>query len=1000
MLPRSRSTTLLLAGLMAATVGLSAMPAQAAGAAYGLDWWERLDALVEHQAFPAVAEELQRAMRDERFAERNGDHAAYLLGFVERRDGKATEALAALAKVPPESHWYPLALAERAAIERDAGNAVAAIALYTEIVAQADDAHRDAARAPLADLYFTSGNYSKALEQYRELANNFGPYQERALFAWGWSLLRLNQDEAATNVWKQALERYPTSRYAQAVRLALGNLLLAHGDHLSASTYYNEAARAGQDEALMSRAELLAGEAYADSKDYGVAISHYKAVAADSPLAEPAGYAAAWCTWQAGRFAEARRMFDAWLAKYPQSSYRGAALYDVGAIEQQLGHGPEALAAWRRVVGSAPKSSWAEDAQYQLASAAFEGGDFTEAIDIGKRLETQFPRSKWLGPTLWMRGESYLSLALYDEAIKAYSQLAVLGDLGFLAGQGEQVDFKIGMAQFYGGNYGEAARVLESVEGGPLADQALFWQAEARYRLGQYDSARALYGRLIARFPSFGRIAEGYYGLGWACYRLNDFAAARTAFTEAVRRLPEGRTRQDALYRLGLAQVDLKDWTGSRTTFKSLLDAKPDPTVAADATFQVAWSLYREGKLDEAAASFGQFASANPQSHLAPQALIWQGRSLFRQNHYAEAAAALQAAIMHPLATPGQLFEAREQLAAAYYNNNQFEASRLVYEQLMQMNDLPSERVDELRQGVIQAQIKSGNYKQARAEILKRGQLSENDRALLQNIAQAFYEKSQWDEVLATVKAVPDPGPQMNYWAARALLEKKDYAGARGILEGLRDVRDQELRPQVLYDLSKAYRGAGDLTLARDTLTQLSEVYVGRPIAAVALLEAADVARDQGDAPSAQNLYRRVAENRSFALDRRRQAWMSLGDLHRKAKQWGPALLAYRGARGLGPDGSLGAALGGYWAGSVLVEMKQFREALKELSSLKFPEQSEPLPSLAQLKQGEALEQLGRWKEAIETYSKVASTAPANEREEARSRLAWIDQNVPKEMRR
>jgi hypothetical protein len=127
---------------------------------------------------------------------------------------------------------------------------------------------------------------------------------------------------------------------------------------------------------------------------------------------------------------------------------------------------------------------------------------------------------------------------------------------------------------------------------------------------------------------------------------------------------------------------------------------------------------------------------------------------------------------------------------------------------------------------------------------------------------------------------------------------------------------------------------------------------------------------------------------------------MSLGDLQRKAKQWGAALLAYRGARGLGPDGSMGAALGGYWGGFVLVEMKQFKEALKELSGIKFPAEAEPLPSLALLKQGEALEQLGRWREAIDVYTKLGDSAPPAERQEAKSRLSWIDQNVPKEMRK
>ncbi len=970
------------------------------GPASTLTWWTRLDQLVDRQAFPAAEAELQRALRDPAMVESAGDRVAYMLGYVQRRAGRPADALATLGTIPRDSRWFLQALAERAAIKRSQGDDTGAIALYEQLLTLADEDRKDGARAPLADLFFTSGQYTRALEHYRSLANAFGPYQERGLFAWGWSLLRLKQEEAATNVWKQALERYPNSRYSQAVRLALGNVMLARGEHLAASTYYNEAARHGRDEALMARAELLAGEAYADAKDYTLAISHYRAVPADSPLREPAAYGEAWAVWQQGRFPDAKRAFEDWLKRWPQSTYRGAAHYALGMIERQIGNPSKALEHFDRVQAVAPRSSWSEDAQYQLARAAFDNGEHQEAIALGRKTEAAFPRSRWLGPLLWMRGESYLALAMHQEAVRAFSQLAVLGNQAFLAGQGEEVDYKIGMAHFYAGNYQESARVLEAVDRGSLEDDATFWQAEARYRLGQYDSARALYGRLIARHPSFPRIAEAYYGLGWAAYRLSDLTGARNAYAESIRRMGEGRTRQDAMYRLGLVLIDLRDWDNARQTFEVLLKGQVDPGQAADARFQIAWSLYRQGRLEEAATSFGAFAQAHQGNRLAPQALIWQGRSLFRLKRYADAIAALQAAVGHGQATAGQQYEAREQLAAAYYNNGQFEESRRVYEALMAMGDLPPDRIEELRQGVIQAHLKAGNFRQARQELLKRGAPGESDRATLLAIGEAFYGKGAWDEVIETHRVAGNAAPPtLTFWAGKAHLEKRQWAEATRVLETLRGTSDQELRPQVLYELARAHRGTGELALARETLVALSEAYLSRPVAAVALLEAAEVAREQKDQPGAQNLYRRVAENRSFPLDRRRQAWMGLGDLQRAGKQWGPALLAYRGARGLGPAGSLGAALGGYWAGAVLVEMRQFKEAVRELASLKFPENAEPLPSLAALKRGEALEQLGRWRDAIDIYNRLATQAPAAERQEARTRLDWIEKNVPKEMR-
>lgn len=996
-LPIRHATRWGLSALLAATVVLSApLPAQAAGEA---DWWVRLDQLVDRRAYPAAELELRQALREAAFKEQWGDRAAYAMGVVQRRGGRTAEAFATLGAVAPESRWHLPALAEQAQIKRQLGEDAQAIALYERLFSLTGDADRLAVRAPLADLYFSTGDHAKALTHYRELARAFGPHQERALFAWGWTLVRLKQEDAAINVWKQGLEQYPSSRYGQAVRLALGNVLLARGEHLAASTYYNEAARQGQDAALMARAELLAGEAYAEGKEYGLAVSHYRAVPYDSPLSEPAGYGEAWALWQQGRNDDARKRFNEWLTLWPQSGYRGAAYYALGVIEQQAGRTALAEGHWRKVSAVAPKSAFAEDAQYQLAKSAFAARDFNGAIVLGRQLEGLFPRSQWLGPVLWMRGESYLAIALYQEAVKAFSQLAVYGKTEFLAGQGAEVDYKIGMAHFYGANYAEAARVLDGVETGNLADDALFWQAEARYRLAQFDAARGLYGRLIARHPGFGRLGEAYYGLGWASYKLNDFKGAKAAFSEAAERLAEGRTRLDALYRSGLAMADLREWDGARAAFAKLLASNPDPALAADARFQNAWTLYRQGRLAESAIAFGTFAVGHPQSDLTPQALIWQGRSHFRLSQFPEAAGAFRAAIDHPLATSGQLYEAREQLAASYHNSGKFEEARLIYEQLMQMGELPSDRVEELRDGVIRAQLKAGKYREARAELLKRQPLSEGDRQTLLGIAEAFYSRSAWDEVLATHQAVSKPQPQLTYWAGRAQLEKGAFSEAVKLLEPLRDLRDQELRPVVLYDLAKAYRGAGKLMEARETYVQLSEAYMARPVAPIALIEAAEVAKEQRDLPGAQSLYRRVADNPSFNVDRRRSAWMAIGDSHRTQKQWGPALLAYRAARGLGPVGSLGMALGGYWSGFVLIEMRQFKEALKDLQAIKFPESAEPLPSMARLKQGEALEQLGRWREALDIYNRLGSQAPSTERDEAKSRAQWIDKNVPKELR-
>jgi tetratricopeptide (TPR) repeat protein len=220
------------------------------------------------------------------------------------------------------------------------------------------------------------------------------------------------------------------------------------------------------------------------------------------------------------------------------------------------------------------------------------------------------------------------------------------------------------------------------------------------------------------------------------------------------------------------------------------------------------------------------------------------------------------------------------------------------------------------------------------------------------------------------------------------------------VLTPLREAGAPNIRAEATFQLARAARGGGNLAEARTLLMALVDTGPAPEVAAQALREAADIAREEREPGQAQALLRRLAETRAYPADRRQQAWMDLGDIHRSTKQWGQALLAYRGARGLSQTGSLGAALGGYWAGSVLVEMRQFKEAVRELSTVKAPEGSAPLSALVGLKQGEALEQLERWKEAADIYAKLARGPVSPESKDAKERLTWILEHVPPESRR
>jgi TolA-binding protein len=969
--------------------------------------WRRIEQLIDAHAYSVARLELASHL-----AALKGDDlqtGRYWLGFVERRLGNAAAAEAALVKVDARSLWYPKARLELSRLYLAEKRIPEGLDVLKRLIPELTGDQRDAVRQTYADLLFSEGKAFESIDPYRELAERSPSpaRREHAAYALGWVYDRLENPARAVWSWKEALRLYPASPHADAARAALANQYVKLAKPLLAADVlrgYPQEAFTGD---LKARAEYLAGEGYAQGGNWKMAIAAYSQVPPGTKWSDDAAYGLAYARWQAGDPVRAAKDLETWLAKHPASPTRPAALYALGRIREDAGKLDEAAkwyaqAAKLPSAGPAAPSPWAEAALYQGARLQFNRGQHAAALALAKTLIAQYPDGRFRGPARWIAAECLLATKQFDAAIAGYAALAKEEpDLGFLDGKADSVTFRLGLAHVRAGDHAAAVGYLSQVAGNPrYGEDATFWMAEALYRSGGIDEARETYEAFLKRFPKSERAGAAAYGAAWCAYRQEKWEAARGAFRRASTLLA-GRDdgaalRQDALYRLGVLSANAHDWSEAQGAFKQLLAATPDDAQAAEARFQVAFASYRIGRLEEAVLGLEDFLTRHPKHVRSATARSTMGQALFRLGKFEPAVAAFEGVLADANATPEAILDARSRIGAASFNSGNLDRAIATYRALLNDASGSAEVRAQVLQPLAQAELARGNLAEARLLATQEASASLWSADVLGKVAQGFMERGQPKDALLALEAIADPTLEQRYLLVQARKAAGDQAGALALLKVL-VAEPGPQQPTWLYELGEAHAERGQLDEARSAWDELAKRHPGHPLAPKAQVNLAQAYLKVGQEKTALATYELIAKRFAGDTPLARAAWMRIGQLQLKHSQYSEAAHAYRQAERLSEKGSGPAVQARYWLGYTMVAAKRYEDAVKELQTLSVPpEAGLEWQALAWLKQGEALEQLRRWKEAEKVYEKLMAAAglPASEKQEARARLEWIAKNV------
>lgn len=330
-----------------------------------------------------------------------------------------------------------------------------------------------------------------------------------------------------------------------------------------------------------------------------------------------------------GRYDQARNVLRPLVADraFP---FHARVMFRVGQASWRVGDDKSARGELQAFLEAYPKDALRELALPYLADALLALGDFQQARTRYEQALHDFPKGRLADDCRYGLARALEQLGELPRAIELYRTLAdnTTSDLA------DDAQLNLGARLFESKQYEAAAEVLEQLPrkfpASPLVSAAQLNEGWARYQLGQYAGAAALFGRLTEH-DELGTEARYWHGLSYKALR---------RWQECIRiLLPVAENEHHRL--------------------------------AADAEFHAADAMLQDGQVETAGKHFVHVAQRWPKADLADDSLLYAGQAEFQLEHYAQARALTEQLQRDypesPLAVRGRILAARAHLAEGNY---------------------------------------------------------------------------------------------------------------------------------------------------------------------------------------------------------------------------------------------------------------------------------------------------------------------------------------------
>jgi TolA-binding protein len=377
----------------------------------------------------------------------------------------------------------------------------------------------------------------------------------------------------------------------------------------------------------VGNADYLIAEAFYKLGDNANAQKRYEQFLIDHPqhkLVQEVVYVLGWSYLNQKNYPGAIETFNKLTGRADELGH--ASLYHRSLAERLAGKTDVALQTLKEVLKREPKGEWSDNALFDLGMIYFEENNVNAAKPYFQRLTTEFPKSEVLADGSKMLGECLFMEHNFKEAQvwfeKALAIASASFDVKVVAG------FQSALCSFRLKQFKDAATrfsvFIQQYPKHPKSGEAKFYQAEAEYRLGNFDASALLYQESAGSLNGE-KNEESIYGIAWSFYKQGKFKEAIESFEQLLIKYPKSKYAFDARLRLGDAYFFQKDYKKAVGSYRTIIRLYADSSSIDYAYYQLGQSYFKDGDNTEAMKAFDGLIKSLPESPFADNAQFTKG---------------------------------------------------------------------------------------------------------------------------------------------------------------------------------------------------------------------------------------------------------------------------------------------------------------------------------------------------------------------------------------
>ncbi|MGM0479522.1 MAG: tetratricopeptide repeat protein [Bacteroidota bacterium] len=378
--------------------------------------------------------------------------------------------------------------------------------------------------------HFQLGEYRAARNAFYEIKDDSSNYAAPALYYYSHIAYQNETYQEALGGFLKLLS-HPT--FKDEVPYYIAQIYYLLGDYEKLTEFAPELVSEDK-EPRTPEMNLLVGDAYYRIKKYDEAAEYLETYDGSSETTREQDYALAFAYFKSQQYEAAIPVFDRVTRKEDQLTQ--TAYYHIAECYKKTDQLNYARTAFKSAAGLDYDAETQEDALYNYAVLSYEldYNPYNEAIEAFELFLEKFPRSKRREDVYSYLVNVYSNTKRYKEALQSLDRI---DDLNIQLKTAYQiVAFNMGIERFERGAYQSAIQALKRVNKYPVNSEisgiALFWTADAHYRLTDYTNAIKVFRDFLS-IPGINDQQmkhNAYYNIAYAYYKQEDWVQAIQAF--------------------------------------------------------------------------------------------------------------------------------------------------------------------------------------------------------------------------------------------------------------------------------------------------------------------------------------------------------------------------------------------------------------------------------------------------------------------------------------